>query len=107
LKRAPGWVQPFQPRLDWQMWFAALGDYQSNPWFLQFGLRLLEGSPEVLGLLEKNPFAGQPPKFIRATAYEYTFSDAETKRRTGEWWQRRPLGIWLPPIALRETAGVR
>jgi hypothetical protein len=107
LKRAPGWVQPFQPRLDWQMWFAALSDYQSNPWFLQFGLRLLQGSPEVLGLLEKNPFGGSPPRYVRATVYEYSFTDAATRARTGEWWQRKPLGVYLPPNSLRETAEAR
>jgi hypothetical protein len=79
--RAPRWVQPHQPRLDWQMWFAALGNYQSNPWFIGFALRLLQGSPDVLGLMEKDPFAGRRPRFIRAEAYDYRFSDWETRRR--------------------------
>ena len=56
-RRAPRWVEPFQPRLDWQMWFAALGDYRSSPWFSQLMLRLLQGSPPVLGLLSEKPLS--------------------------------------------------
>ena len=104
LNRAPAWVAPHQPRLDWQMWFAALSNYQANPWFASLTLRLLEGSPEVAGLLESNPFPRQPPRYIRATAYEYTFSDRETRRRTGAWWKREPRGSYLPAVGLRPSA---
>ena len=107
LNRAPRWVAPYQPRLDWQMWFAALSNYQANPWFVGFALRLLEGSAPVLGLLEKNPFPDHPPRFIRALAYDYTFSDAQTRRRTGAWWKREPVGEYLPAIGLREPANTR
>ena len=65
-KRRPAFVAPHQPRLDWQMWFAALGDVRQNPWFVNFCVRLLQGSPDVLALLEKNPFPDRPPKYIRA-----------------------------------------
>jgi hypothetical protein len=102
LNRAPRWIEPFQPRLDWQMWFAALGDYQSNPWFASLMLRLLQGSPDVLGLLETNPFPSHPPHEIRAVLYDYTFSDRDTRRRTGQWWERRPVGIYLPPVAIKQ-----
>jgi lipase maturation factor 1 len=101
LNRAPAWVAPHQPRLDWQMWFAALGSYQTNPWFVNLTLRLLEGSPEVAGLLGTNPFPRQPPRYIRASAYEYTFTDRETRRRTGAWWKREPRGLYLPAVGLR------
>jgi hypothetical protein len=104
VNRAPRWAEPFQPRLDWQMWFAALGNYQSNPWFLGFALKLLQGSPDVLGLLETNPFPNQPPRFVRAQAYDYTFTDAETRRQTGAWWKRTPMGEYLPAIGLRTGA---
>ena len=104
ISRAPRWVQPYQPRLDWQMWFAALGSYQSNPWFLGFALKLLEGSPAVLGLLENNPFPNRPPKFIRAQLYDYTFTDWETRRRTRAWWDRKLKGEYLPAIGLRPAA---
>jgi hypothetical protein len=101
---APRWVQPHQPRLDWQMWFAALGNYRSNPWFVNFAVRLLEGSPTVTGLLANNPFPGRPPQFVRAMVYEYTFTDFETHRRTGAWWTRQPRGQYLPPVGLRSAA---
>jgi hypothetical protein len=103
LHRAPRWVQPYQPRLDWQMWFAALGNYRQNPWFLGLCLRLLEGSNDVLALLEYNPFPHGPPKFIRAQVFDYTFTDFDTYKRTGEWWQRKPLGEYLPAIGLRSA----
>ncbi len=104
VNRAPGWVAPYQPRLDWQMWFAALSNYQSNPWFVNLALQLLQGSPDVQGLLGTNPFSDHPPRFIRATAYEYTFTDWETRRRTGAWWKRERKGLYLPPVGLRPAA---
>jgi predicted DCC family thiol-disulfide oxidoreductase YuxK len=67
LNRQPPWVAPYQPRLDWQMWFAALSNYRMQPWFVSFLARLLEGSPDVLRLLARNPFPGHPPRFARAT----------------------------------------
>jgi lipase maturation factor 1 len=101
LNRAPGWIQPLQPRLDWQMWFAALGTYRDNPWFLQFILRLLEGSKPVLALIERDPFAGSRPLHIRAMAYDYRFTTFEERRRTGNWWKRELLGPYLPPVSLK------
>ena len=101
LNRAPGWAEPFQPRVDWQMWFAALGNYRENPWLLRFMERLLEGSPPVLELLERNPFAGKPPKYIRAMVYDYQFTTAEERRKTGNWWKRELKGTYFPPISLK------
>ena len=101
LNRAPGWVAPSQPRLDWQMWFAALGTYRENPWLLRFMMRLLQGSPPVLQLMERNPFPGQPPKYIRATVYRYRFTNFDERRQTGNWWKRESLGTYFPPISLR------
>lgn len=105
LKRRPTFVEPHQPRLDWQMWFAALSNYQNNPWFMNFCQRLLEGSPPVLKLLEKNPFPDAPPKYIRAVVYEYHFTDVATRRRTGEWWTRTPVGMYLPVVSLQDSPG--
>ncbi len=99
--RRPGFVQPHQPRLDWQMWFAALGSYRSDPWIVNLCVRLLEGSPEVLKLLGKNPFPGNPPRYLRAVTYDYRFTDPETRRRTGAWWQREYQGPYLPAISLQ------
>jgi lipase maturation factor 1 len=101
LNRAPGWAEPFQPRLDWQMWFAALGNYRENPWLLRFMERLLEGSPPVLELLDHNPFGGKPPKYIRAMVYDYRFTTFEERRQTGNWWKRELKGTYFPPISLR------
>jgi hypothetical protein len=102
VKRRPKFVAPHQPRLDWQMWFAALGNYRQNPWLVNFCVRLLQGSPEVLGLLERNPFPNAPPRYIRAVVYDYHFSDLDTRRKTGAWWRREPKGDYLPTISLRE-----
>jgi predicted DCC family thiol-disulfide oxidoreductase YuxK len=103
LKRVPGFVAPHQPRLDWQMWFAALGRYEDNPWLVSFCLRLLQGSPSVLSLLEHNPFPNAPPRYIRAVVYDYHFTDFALRRKKGEWWRRQPLGTYLPSISLREV----
>jgi predicted DCC family thiol-disulfide oxidoreductase YuxK len=102
MNRRPGFIAPFQPRLDWQMWFAALGSPRQNPWFENFCERLLQGSPEVLALLEKNPFPGKPPRFIRAEFYDYHFTNADERHATGAWWRREFLGEYLPPVSLRE-----
>jgi predicted DCC family thiol-disulfide oxidoreductase YuxK len=98
----PKFVAPFQPRLDWQMWFAALGNYQDNLWFENFCLRLLQGSPEVLALLKHNPFPAKPPRFIRAELYNYEFTSLNELRATGTWWKRQPIGEYLPPVSLSE-----
>lgn len=97
LDRAPAWVAPYQPRLDWQMWFASLGSYEQSPWFGQFVLRLLDGSPAVLRLLERDPFAGKPPRYIRARVYEYHF----TRGKARDWWQREEKGAYFPAVSLR------
>lgn len=99
LDRAPKWVAPFQPRLDWQMWFAALGNYRQpqNLWFVRFIGGLLEGSPDVLGLLATNPFPDHPPRYVRAMVYEYTFTNWGEKG----WWKRTPLGTYLPAVGMR------
>lgn len=101
LKRRPAFVAPHQPRLDWQMWFAALGRWQDNPWFGSFCLRLLQGSPEVLALLETNPFPDQPPRYIRATLHDYRFTDTAERRRTGNWWRRENPREYLPAVSLQ------
>jgi hypothetical protein len=106
--RMPGWVAPFQPRLDWQMWFAALGNYRQNPWFVRFLVKLLEGSKPVLALMERDPFEGRPPMHVRAMVYEYRPASIEEWRRTGNWWTRELKGMYFPPVSLKgvgETGG--
>lgn len=85
------------------MWFAALGSYQSNRWFINFLTRLLQGSPEVLALLEKNPFPNSPPKRVRAVLYEYQFTDSKTRAAAGEWWRREDKGLYCPEVTLRQN----
>ena len=102
LTRSPVWVQPHQPRLDWQMWFAALGDYRSDPWVLRFLARLLEGQPEVLGLLGHNPFPGAPPHYVRALVYDYRFTTPAERKATGRWWKRDLQGTYVPAVWLQE-----
>jgi predicted DCC family thiol-disulfide oxidoreductase YuxK len=98
--RRPPWNIPHQPRLDWQMWFAALDDPRRVSWLTRFLERLLENEPAVTALLKRNPFADKPPQYIRAQFYEYTFAGAEEKSQ-GIWWQRRPLGLYFPIVRLK------
>ena len=100
--KAPKWVAPHQPRLDWQMWFAALqGDYQRTHWFLNFMGALLQGNPTVLKLLAENSFPNKPPRYVRATLYDYRFTELATKRSEGTWWEREWKRIYCPAISLR------
>ncbi len=101
LRRAPPQVAPYQPRLDWQMWFAALSNFRQHPWFINLMKRLLEGSPDVLALLQTNPFPNRPPKYVRAVVYDYRFTTFEERRATGNWWKRQPLGLYFPPVSLK------
>lgn len=102
LSKSLALVAPHQPRLDWQLWFAALSDWRNTRWFPSFVSRLLEGSPDVLALLKTNPFPMAPPKYIRAELYSYTFTDPSEKSQTGNWWQRHYAGEYLPIISLRD-----
>lgn len=100
--RAPRFCTPHLPRLDWQMWFAALGAHcQGEPWFLRFERRLLQGSPAVLSLLEENPFPDRAPRFVRARLWSYRLS------RVGEhvWWDRKESGWFCPPVELADFPG--
>jgi lipase maturation factor len=90
LSRPPAFCTPHQPRLDWQMWFAALGHL--DPWFQPLIKKLLEGEPRVLALLADNPFSDAPPKFIRIVLYQYHFTDSDERRKTGNWWRREQVG---------------
>jgi lipase maturation factor 1 len=95
--RPPPIVAPYQPRLDWQMWFAALGSYQNNRWFVNLVLRLLQGEPSVLRLLSYNPFPKMPPRYVRARTYSYTFTHFGDRA----WWTREEAGTYLPAVSLR------
>ncbi len=103
LRRRPRFVAPHQPRLDWQMWFAALSPRRAAHWLDGLLRRLLEGSPEVLDLLAKdgNPFPDAPPEYIRLVSYRYHFTDSPTKRQTGAWWRRDQRNVLTRPLSLR------
>lgn len=98
---APKWALPHQPRLDWQMWFAALQPSRLQPWVMQLMLKLLHKEKEVLVLIKSAPY--ENPVSIRASLYEYRFTTTEKKRKTGQWWQREKLGEY-PPITSRGGA---
>ena len=100
VNRRPQWNIPHQPRLDWQMWFAALDDPQRLPWFSRFLERLLENEPSVTALLEKNPFPDKPPTYVRAEFYDYTFAGAD-HHAAGRWWNRRLAGLYFPEAHLK------
>jgi hypothetical protein len=97
------WNIPHQPRLDWQMWFAALGDMRHNPWLLRVFDKLLTGSPTVLALFESNPFPGHPPRYLRASLYRYTFTNAQERNATGDGWRREFIGYYQPPVMVIEN----
>lgn len=101
LGRAPSWVAPFQPRLDWQMWFAAIGNARQNPWVIPLLLRTLEASKPVLSLYESSPFGTNPPKYVRALLYDYKFTNFQERRESGNYWKRELKGTYFPSVGLR------
>lgn len=103
LNRPPPWVAPHQPRLDWQMWFAALGTYRENPWFVSYLVRLLEGSPDVMALMAKNPFPASPPRYVRALISLYQFTNSSERRATGNWWKAGPPAQYVRAISLDDV----
>ena len=98
--RAPEMIVPFQPRLDWEMWFVPLRP-RYLPWFEHFLYALLDNSPAVTALLEYNPFEHTAPNMLRVLKYRYTFTDSETRNKTGDWWHREYEGPFdpLPGVA--------
>ena len=100
-QRRPGWNIPHQPRLDWQLWFAALGTADRHPWFGNLLVRLLQGQPAVLDLFAQAPWGRQPPRYVRALVYDYHFSTPRERSRSGAWWQRRYAGIYYPRVNLK------
>jgi lipase maturation factor 1 len=100
-QQPPRQAAPHQPRLDWQMWFAALNPRTIEPWLENLLIRLLEGSPPVTALFKHNPFPDAPPQQIRLMVYRYHFSTLGVRRGEGLWWERTLLGRY-PPMTLKE-----
>ncbi len=99
LHRSLPWIAPYQPRLDWQMWFAALGSYGENAWVGNLMYCILVGDPAVLKLLDTPPFP-KPPRYLRAVTFDYTFTTPAERRQTGAVWKRTARGIWFGPVSL-------
>ena len=102
--RAPGWHIPHQPRLDWQLWFAALRAPQVPNWFKNLCWQLLNGSPPVRALFAAGAFDQHPPIYLRARLYDYRFSTAVEHARDASWWQRELIGEYFPVTRLPEAA---
>jgi hypothetical protein len=103
LERRPSFATPHQPRLDWQRWFAALRGCRPTSWFLRFSQRLLEGSPEVVALLDSDPFPEGPPRYLRSRLTRYRFAARHDRLRFGRWWERvGPETAFCPMLALDE-----
>jgi hypothetical protein len=96
VRKRPGLYAPYQPRFEWNLWFASLGSWEENRWVLNTEGRLLENSPPVLALFAGNPFADKPPIAVRAVAWQYWFTTREERARTGAWWRREALGAYAP-----------
>jgi hypothetical protein len=100
----PGIYAPYQPRFDWNLWFASLGSWREYPIVINTEVRLLSTDPDVLALFAGNPFRQEPPHQVRAVLWQYWFTTAAEKRKTGFWWHREFLGLYAPTLA-RDTDG--
>ena len=95
---APRIYAPYQPRFDWNLWFASLGNWRQYPFVLNVEERLLSGEPDVLALFAGNPFPGQPPQQIRVVQWQYRFTGWKERREQGLWWRREQLGLYGPTL---------
>jgi len=102
--KAPGIYAPYQPRFEWNLWFASLGSWRDSRFVIWTEERLLQNDADVLALFARNPFADSPPREVRAVIYQYWFTDMKTKRETGNWWRRELLGDYAPRLE-REPDG--
>jgi lipase maturation factor 1 len=98
LNEAPRVYAPYQPRFDWNLWFASLGDWRQNEIVPLTEDRLLENDKDVLALFRSNPFPQSPPRYVRAMLWQYWFTTREEKRATGNWWRRELLGMYAPEL---------
>lgn len=94
----PGFFAPYQPRFDWNLWFASLDAPDQSPWVILTQQRLLEGSQPVLALFRSDPFNGKPPEMVRTVLGQYWFTDVSTLRQTGMWWRRKEVGPFTATV---------
>jgi lipase maturation factor len=104
--KAPGIYAPYQPRFDWNLWFASLSTWSQEPIVPRTEQALLRGSPDVLLLFAGNPFPKSPPRQVRAVLWQYWFTTPEEKRATGLWWRREELGIYAPTLEREEDGRI-
>ncbi|MGA2047545.1 MAG: lipase maturation factor family protein [Terracidiphilus sp.] len=102
LDKAPGIYAPYQPRFEWNLWFASLGDWKENNLVPLTEKRLLENDPDVLALFESNPFGPTPPRYVRAVLWQYWFTSMEEKHRSGNWWRRDLMGLYAPELTRQQ-----
>jgi hypothetical protein len=100
LNEAPRIYAPYQPRFDWNLWFASLGTYRDYPFVTNTEVRLLTNDKDVLALFAENPFAGAPPRQVRTMLWQYWFTSADEKRTTGNWWRRELRGLYGPVLRM-------
>ena len=103
-RQAPKVFAPYQPRFDWNLWFASLGGWRDYPFVVSTEARLLQNSRDVLALFAGDPFGRNPPRLVRAVVWQYWFTDLATKRKEGLWWRRKILGLYAPALE-REPNG--
>jgi hypothetical protein len=99
VSKRPRIYAPYQPRFDWNLWFASLGDWRHYPIVPRTEELLLTNDGDVLGLFAANPFPNAPPHYVRAVLWQYWFTSLQEKRATGHWWRRQFLGSYAPTIA--------
>ena len=104
LRMPPGIYAPYQPRFDWNLWFASLGAWRDYPMVTNTEVRLLSNDADVLALFGKNPFAQEPPREVRAVLWQYRFTTMAEKRTQGLWWRREFMGLYAPTLE-READG--
>ena len=102
LAHRPRWVAPYQPRLDWQLWFAALESPENNPWVGTVCARILQNDRDILGLFSTNPFPDHAPHLVRVVRYQYEFTSYAERATTGNWWRRTPIDFYIPAVSLSD-----
>ncbi len=107
MSASPGIYAPYQPRFDWNLWFASLGSWQDYPIVPRAEVRLLSNDHDVLALFEKNPFPHEPPRQVRAVIWQYWFTTMSEKRTQGLWWHRQFLGLYAPTIERGPDGAIR
>ncbi len=105
-RQPPGIYAPYQPRFEWNLWFASLESWEENPWVVRTQELLLENDASVLELFQSNPFGAERPRFVRAVLWQYWFTNFRERRETGRWWRRKLLGLYAPILERRRNGEI-